>query len=220
MIVHRSRLVEHNPLSSSVISAVGSARSTSQARHGHVARQGMRMNCNDISNSPSFTLVLCVAGCSTWSPLRIGSLSTMSLSETDNTSHYASSDIDKDVTSTSDSSLPPSPAPTKFQVSLPSPFFPASLEGDDLNRQCPPLPSAFPPLPINETPRVTAAAVRSYPLSSAQVSPCYLQDVQTPDNWVKRHPALIRLTGKHPFNSEGYLTPLFNAVRPHPLISR
>lgn len=38
------------------------------------------------------------------------------------------------------------------------------------------------------------------------------QDAQTPDNWLPRDPELIRLTGKHPLNCEGYLTPLFDAV--------
>ena len=31
------------------------------------------------------------------------------------------------------------------------------------------------------------------------------RDIKTPDNWVKRHPNLIRLTGKHPFNVEAPL---------------
>ncbi|GBC10494.1 hypothetical protein RclHR1_09680004 [Rhizophagus clarus] len=31
------------------------------------------------------------------------------------------------------------------------------------------------------------------------------RDIKTPDNWVPRHPELIRLTGKHPFNSEAPL---------------
>eukprot|EP00227_Mantoniella_beaufortii_P020711 CAMPEP_0197602056 /NCGR_PEP_ID=MMETSP1326-20131121/36451_1 /TAXON_ID=1155430 /ORGANISM="Genus nov. species nov., Strain RCC2288" /LENGTH=113 /DNA_ID=CAMNT_0043169353 /DNA_START=69 /DNA_END=407 /DNA_ORIENTATION=- len=28
------------------------------------------------------------------------------------------------------------------------------------------------------------------------------KDINTPDNWVPRHPRLIRLTGTHPFNCE------------------
>jgi DMSO/TMAO reductase YedYZ molybdopterin-dependent catalytic subunit len=36
------------------------------------------------------------------------------------------------------------------------------------------------------------------------------RDLKTPDNWVKRHPALIRLTGKHPFNCEASLPELFD----------
>ena len=36
------------------------------------------------------------------------------------------------------------------------------------------------------------------------------RDVKTPDNWVKRHPSLIRLTGKHPFNVEAPLPEMFD----------
>ena len=35
------------------------------------------------------------------------------------------------------------------------------------------------------------------------------RDKKTPDNWVPRHPELIRLTGKHPFNCEPPLEKLF-----------
>ena len=31
------------------------------------------------------------------------------------------------------------------------------------------------------------------------------RDAKTPDAWVKRHPDLVRLTGKHPFNVEATL---------------
>ena len=50
-------------------------------------------------------------------------------------------------------------------------------------------------------------------------------DVNTPDNWIKRHPSLIRLTGKHPFNVEappaelydhGFISPVnLHVVRNH-----
>jgi DMSO/TMAO reductase YedYZ molybdopterin-dependent catalytic subunit len=33
----------------------------------------------------------------------------------------------------------------------------------------------------------------------------------TPDNWIKRDTRLVRLTGKHPFNTEARLDELFNA---------
>ena len=42
------------------------------------------------------------------------------------------------------------------------------------------------------------------------------RDKDTPDNWIPRHPDLVRLTGKHPFNVEpplpklmecGFITP-------------
>ena len=35
------------------------------------------------------------------------------------------------------------------------------------------------------------------------------RDIDTPDAWIKRHPALIRLTGRHPFNCEAPLSALF-----------
>ncbi|XP_020594459.1 nitrate reductase [NADH]-like, partial [Phalaenopsis equestris] len=51
------------------------------------------------------------------------------------------------------------------------------------------------------------------------------RDSNTADNWIHRHPSLIRLTGKHPFNSEpplpllishGFLTPVpIHYVRNH-----
>lgn len=34
-------------------------------------------------------------------------------------------------------------------------------------------------------------------------------DAKTPDQWVPRHPSLIRLTGKHPFNCEPPLPECF-----------
>ncbi|WEW59680.1 nitrate reductase [Emydomyces testavorans] len=36
-------------------------------------------------------------------------------------------------------------------------------------------------------------------------------DQYTPDNWIPRHPSLIRLTGKHPLNAEPQLSALFDA---------
>jgi len=36
------------------------------------------------------------------------------------------------------------------------------------------------------------------------------RDAKTPDDWVKRHPELIRLTGKHPFNVEAPLPLLYD----------
>jgi len=51
------------------------------------------------------------------------------------------------------------------------------------------------------------------------------KDVDTPDNWVPRHPDMVRLTGKHPFNTEpplpllmehGFITPAaLHYVRNH-----
>ena len=34
------------------------------------------------------------------------------------------------------------------------------------------------------------------------------KDAKTPDQWVNRHPSMIRLTGRHPFNSEAPLPEL------------
>ncbi len=52
-----------------------------------------------------------------------------------------------------------------------------------------------------------------------------VRDADTPDGWVKRHPAMVRLTGRHPFNSEppmkdlqeaGWITPpALHVVRNH-----
>ena len=40
------------------------------------------------------------------------------------------------------------------------------------------------------------------PLNSREITCTEIdkRDADTPDNWVPRHPALVRLTGKHPFN--------------------
>src|SRR5947209_10516227 len=45
------------------------------------------------------------------------------------------------------------------------------------------------------------------------------RDVGTPDNWIPRHPELIRLTGKHPLNCEAPLPLLMKEgfVTPTPL---
>lgn len=52
------------------------------------------------------------------------------------------------------------------------------------------------------------------------------RDAATPDKWVPRHPRLIRLTGRHPFNCEpplpdlvsrGFITP--TALRKQPSVS-
>jgi len=42
------------------------------------------------------------------------------------------------------------------------------------------------------------------PLHSKEITPAKVddRDVGTPDEWIKRHPDLVRLTGKHPFNVE------------------
>ncbi|KAG1862047.1 hypothetical protein DFJ58DRAFT_776165 [Suillus subalutaceus] len=85
-----------------------------------------------------------------------------------------------------------SPGPTyqRLQDGLPIPLFPPSLDGPERNG--PQLPQCLPQLPINATPKEVAE-----------------QDLETPDNWVNRNPELVRLTGKHPFNSEARLGVLF-----------
>ncbi len=37
------------------------------------------------------------------------------------------------------------------------------------------------------------------------------RDISTPDDWIPRHHEMIRLTGRHPFNSEPPLNRLFDA---------
>ncbi|KAJ1558435.1 hypothetical protein HK405_013694, partial [Cladochytrium tenue] len=39
------------------------------------------------------------------------------------------------------------------------------------------------------------------------------RDNATPDDWVPRHPSMIRLTGRHPFNSEAPLSTLMSASK-------
>ncbi|KAG1716821.1 hypothetical protein ID866_343 [Astraeus odoratus] len=85
-----------------------------------------------------------------------------------------------------------SPEPCELEDLFSATFLPASL--DDPTRDGPRLPQELPQLPPNSTPLHVAEA-----------------DRETPDNWVKRNPELVRLTGKHPFNSEARLSSLFEA---------
>ncbi|KAG2142479.1 hypothetical protein DEU56DRAFT_972043 [Suillus clintonianus] len=87
---------------------------------------------------------------------------------------------------------PPGPTYQKLQDGLPIPFFPASLDRPERNG--PQLPQSLPQLPNNATPTEVAE-----------------QDLETPDKWVNRNPELVRLTGKHPFNSEARLGALFES---------
>ncbi|CAG8510254.1 44564_t:CDS:2 [Gigaspora margarita] len=45
------------------------------------------------------------------------------------------------------------------------------------------------------------------------------RDVGTPDDWIPRHPEMVRLTGKHPFNAESPLSLLMDQgfITPNPL---
>ncbi|GAA5945071.1 uncharacterized protein JCM15063_001650 [Sporobolomyces koalae] len=104
-------------------------------------------------------------------------------------------------------------------VGLPSPFYPPSLahlEGLHPEHEAPRLPEFYPRLP---------PSVRTNDLQETDA-----QSKSTPDEWVIRDPALVRLTGKWPFNSEpplpdlwqeGFLTPtrLFY-VRNHGVVPR
>ncbi|GAA6003716.1 uncharacterized protein JCM10292_000700 [Rhodotorula paludigena] len=100
---------------------------------------------------------------------------------------------------------------------LPLPFYPPTLAQLDglISSTCPdPLPAQYPPLPSADgRPRETDATSKG-----------------TPDEWIPRDEALVRLTGKWPFNVEaplpdlwaqGFLTPtrLFY-VRNHGVVPR
>ncbi|GAA5880530.1 hypothetical protein JCM8547_002039 [Rhodosporidiobolus lusitaniae] len=113
---------------------------------------------------------------------------------------HSSSDSESSP-STSPSTPPLSPKLGSKQV-LPSPFYPptlANLDGDVAAYEAAPLPAEFPPLPSTSRPRETDAQTKG-----------------TPDEWIIRDEALVRLTGKWPFNVEpslpdlwqhGFLTP-------------
>ncbi|KAF9007401.1 nitrate reductase [Cyathus striatus] len=115
---------------------------------------------------------------------------------------------------TPESSPPTSPAPIpdvkhtfgqdctskQGEIKLPTPFFPPSLvRNGTLAAACTiprvlPQELELPPVPL-EAP-------------CDEVDP---QDVATPDSWINRDPRLVRLTGKHPFNSEAKLKDLYSA---------
>ncbi|EMD41310.1 hypothetical protein CERSUDRAFT_89880 [Gelatoporia subvermispora B] len=96
------------------------------------------------------------------------------------------------TTLTSASSLPSTPSQTSLVSDDDAYFWPPTLSDSAL--QPPSLPSVFPTVPASDNPWKTAKA-----------------DAHTPDSWVKRNPDLVRLTGKHPCNSEARLSPLFDA---------
>ena len=62
-------------------------------------------------------------------------------------------------------------------------------------------------------------------LEKAKLTEVDQRDVGTPDEWIKRHPDMVRLTGRHPFNVEpplpklmehGFITPAsLHYVRNH-----
>ncbi|KAF9480637.1 nitrate reductase [Pholiota conissans] len=84
-------------------------------------------------------------------------------------------------------------------IHLPAPFFPPSLAQKDPRYDLPSviprqLPShlGFPSLPTEK--------------ACSNVDPA---DIGTPDAWIPRDSRLVRLTGKHPFNSEARLRDLY-----------
>lgn len=86
-----------------------------------------------------------------------------------------------------------STSPLQSESTLPS--SPTSSTQSDLKHTTPELPGPFPGLPITSPPLAVSS-----------------QDAQTPDNWVARDDRMVRLTGKHPFNSEAKLEDLFSAA--------
>ncbi|GAA5999899.1 hypothetical protein JCM10207_005962 [Rhodosporidiobolus poonsookiae] len=114
----------------------------------------------------------------------------------------ASSSSESDTApSTPPSTSPSSPKIGSFTSSktqlLPSPFYPPTLAANDGlvgEYQAEPLPAQYPPLPPTDLPREVDE-----------------QSKGTPDGWFPRDPALVRLTGKWPFNTEAPLPDLWNA---------
>lgn len=56
-------------------------------------------------------------------------------------------------------------------------------------------------------------------MTTNEVTEIDSRDVNTPDNWIPRHPEMVRLTGKHPFNAESPLSLLLEQgfITPTPL---
>ncbi|BGP16636.1 hypothetical protein JCM10213v2_004638 [Rhodosporidiobolus nylandii] len=111
----------------------------------------------------------------------------------------ASSSSSGSPPSTSPSTPPLTPklgSPSASQV-YPSPFYPPTLaarEGVVGAYEAEPLPEVYPPLPLNDKPKEADAQTKG-----------------TPDEWIPRDEALVRLTGKWPFNVEAPLPDLWNA---------
>lgn len=76
----------------------------------------------------------------------------------------------------------------------------------------------------------TEESSESWKIVEIPVSEIDSRDVGTPDDWIKRHPSLVRLTGRHPLNCEpplsdlvshGFITPTsLHFVRNHGLVPR
>jgi len=124
--------------------------------------------------------------------------------------HHDVFEHDDELGSSPDSSLHRS-------IALPSPFFPAGLDGSADKRLPRPITGdgaeLLPPVPLQP-----------------EASSVLEDDEKTPDSWIPRDSRMVRLTGKHPFNCEpkleilydhGFLTPssLFY-VRSHGAVPR
>jgi hypothetical protein len=55
---------------------------------------------------------------------------------------------------------------------------------------------------INSSKIASSAITTTYRICEEPVNKVNKIDEGTPDNWVMRHPDMVRLTGKHPFNAE------------------
>lgn len=112
----------------------------------------------------------------------------------------SSSSLVSDSYDTPDTTAPSSPKPGVGNSNLlPSPFYPPSYsqrEGVASKWETPSLPPQYPPLP--STSRSTEGA---------------LADKGSPDDGIIRDEALVRLTGKWPFNCEPSLPDLWSQVR-------
>lgn len=112
----------------------------------------------------------------------------------------SSSSLVSDSYDTPDTTAPSSPKPGVGNSNLlPSPFYPPSYsqrEGVASKWETPSLPPYYPPLP--STSRSTEGA---------------LADKGSPDDGIIRDEALVRLTGKWPFNCEPSLPDLWSQVR-------
>jgi len=108
----------------------------------------------------------------------------------------------EDLQTPSEVSASPSPSPVESPsgeaVQLPAPFFPPSLVQHDHAHEDFTVPRGLPStLNLPEVPTEKACeGIDSL-------------DAGTPDAWIPRDPRMVRLTGKHPFNSEAKLKDLY-----------
>lgn len=79
------------------------------------------------------------------------------------------------------------------KIELPAPFYPPGLDGTHGDRLPRPVHEDLPSVPQSPDSAIVLEA-----------------DKATPDNWVPRDERMVRLTGKHPFNSECKLEDLYD----------